>query len=179
MTISTKKAKNKMCVYCGGMFPKLDTEGLCNLCKDKNDEETGDDNYYYCESCNRQMTEDEYISLSSGEIACEECARYCDACDEYHWECDVHMCDTCEKTTCEIYTCDKCGSNLCEDCSISCNSCGNNLCEDCSISCDSCGETFCEDCLNELNNKKYCENCFNEIKEDKENEKEVKKCSNK
>ncbi len=96
------------------------TMGNLPLCRECILEYTDNEEYYYCDSCGREMTEDEYYTLPDGAIVCEYCfyrvATYCHRCGETIWNEDAYYaynnayCDLCFDRSFAV--CDECDEGI-------------------------------------------------------------------
>lgn len=160
-----------ICVECGESHSNAECINCCSYGERK------------CSCCGCYV--DDYdVRWVDGDPYCEDCASYCDCCDEYHtgestyvynrhgW--GIYVCECCRD---EYYRyCESCGEYVHEDNArwiesedaYVCNSCF----EDEYFTCPECGEYFHEDNGYMHDGTYYCEDCYEEITEEEENEEE-------
>lgn len=119
-----------------------------NMEVDSDDEHTEE-----CYHCNRRINPDyDSYSIINGDIYCERCVQdnfaYCECCEEYYNQSDVHSTPNHLRYS---YLCDDCAKN---EGYVECYNC-NEYVDEYTIDHD--GDTFCESCSE--SNLTYCDYC--------------------
>lgn len=158
-----------ICIECG---EEHDCEENINCCSG---------NSHKCCNCGDRISDGD-VRWVDGDPYCEDCASWCDYCEEYHtskttfvynrrgW--GIYVCEYCRD---EYFRyCDSCGEYVHEDNANWIESEDVYVCNSCFdeeyFTCPECGESFHEDNGYMHDGTYYCEKCYEEITEEEENE---------
>lgn len=124
-----------------------------------------------CSQCDCEISRDDALTLASGEAACEDCALWCERCEEYHTETTVvrmprrhhteHWCEDCVSD--HAFHCGDCGNTFHEDMGYGDNTSGDTVCEACAesyFSCEGCQDTIHVDYARHGDDGIYCRSCY-------------------